>query len=36
MLISITVLMPKRLKKNGIARMNKVSETCDIDMMIAG
>jgi hypothetical protein len=36
MLISITVLMPKRFKKNGIARMNSVSDTCEIDMMIAG
>jgi hypothetical protein len=28
--------MPNFLKKNGIARINNVSEICEIDMMIAG
>ena len=31
MLISITFLMPKRCRKNGIARMKSVSEICEID-----
>ena len=34
MLINITILMPKRFRKKGIARMNRVSETCEMDMMI--
>ena len=33
-LINITRLIPKRLKKNGIARINNVSEICEIDMMM--
>jgi hypothetical protein len=36
MLRVITVLIPKRLRKNGMVRMNSVSEICEIDMMIAG
>ena len=36
MLIVITVLIPKRLRKNGMVRMNRVSLTCDSDMMMAG
>ena len=36
MLKSITDLIPKRRRKKGIARMNKVSDICEIDMMIAG
>ncbi|SKS51016.1 Uncharacterised protein [Mycobacteroides abscessus subsp. abscessus] len=36
MLMSITVLIPKRRKKNGMARMNSVSEICEMDMMMAG
>ncbi len=35
MLIVITALMPKRLRKNGMVRMNAVSENCEIEMMIA-
>ena len=34
MLISITFLIPYRFKKNGIARINKVSDTCEIDIII--
>ena len=33
-LINITFLIPNLDKKNGIARMNKVSETCEIDMIM--
>src|SRR3546814_12065628 len=36
MLIVITALIPKRRRKNGMVRMNSVSEICEIDMMIAG
>jgi glutathione S-transferase len=36
MLMVITVLIPKRFRKNGMARMKSVSEICEIDMMIAG
>src|ERR1044072_9000003 len=31
---SITCLIPKRFKKKGIARINNVSEICEIDMMM--
>ena len=31
MLISITFLMPKRCRKNGIVRMKSVSEICEIE-----
>ena len=34
MLISITVLIPKRLRKNGINRMHKVSEACESEIRI--
>ena len=30
----MTCLIPNRFKKNGMAKMNKVSEICEIDMMI--
>ena len=33
-LISITCLMPKCLRKNGIARINNVSDICEIDSRI--
>jgi len=33
-LISITFFIPNRYKKNGIARMNSVSEICEIDIII--
>ena len=36
MLMVITVLMPKRFRKNGMVRMNSVSLICEIDMMMAG
>ena len=36
MLKSMTCLMPKRRRKNGMARMNSVSEICEMDMMMAG
>ena len=36
MLIVITALIPKRFRKNGMVRMNRVSLICEIDMMIAG
>ena len=36
MLMVITALIPKRFRKNGMVRMNSVSETWEIDMMIAG
>jgi hypothetical protein len=35
MLMVITALMPKRFRKNGMVRMNRVSETYEMDMMIA-
>ena len=31
MLIIITILMPKRRRKNGIVRMKSVSEICEIE-----
>ena len=33
-LINITCLMPNRFKKNGIAKINTVSEICEIDIII--
>src|ERR1700742_2198004 len=33
---SITYLIPNLRRKNGIASIKSVSDTCDIDMMIAG
>jgi len=34
MLIVITALMPKRFMKNGMVRMNSVSDTCEIETMM--
>jgi hypothetical protein len=36
MLINITYLIPNFRRTKGIARMKSVSDTCDIDMIIAG
>src|SRR5512133_1622953 len=36
MLISITFFIPNRRRKKGIVRMKRVSDICDIDIMIAG
>src|SRR5882762_1282362 len=36
MLIIITVFIPNRRRKKGIARINKVSDTCEIDDKIFG
>ncbi len=33
---SITYLIPNLRRKNGMARINNVSEICDIDMIMAG